>query len=269
MKKSCLISLIFLFLVEGIGATIMASSEPIAIYYFNPDSPKINQSQLKRDMEVCLTNAGFAAIFQPFTYLVDLENLIKKTPPAFLIVPEWYLQRSGVQVQLDLYPLLVPVRHGKTSYRKILMGTKNIDLNFSRTLHLTVAMTSMGPDGEGMLNTILFTPHGLDGDKVITIIVPSDTDALFALALGQVDMALVTQENIELVAKINPNILQSVHPLLDSEPIPMPVLCYVGNIASPTEIAKIKELFLNGNKLESFVIIMEMLQINEWQVVNN
>ena len=49
----------------------------------------------------------------------------------------------------------------------------------------------------------------------------------------------------------------------------MPVLCYVGNIASSTEIAKIKELFLNGNKLESFVIIMEMLQINEWQVVNN
>jgi len=267
MKKSRLISLIFLLLVEVMSATATASSQPIEFYYFNPDSPQSNQSQLKRGMEAFLTNTGFATTFQPFTYLIDLENQIKKNPPAFLIIPEWFLQRYGAK--LDLHPLLVPVRQGKSTYRKILMGNKNIDMNFSKTPHPTVAMTSMGPNGERILNTIVFTPHGLDGGKINPIIVPKDTDALFALALGQVDMALVTKENIALIAKINPNILQSVHPLLESKPIPMPVLCYVDNIASPTEIGKIKELFLSGNKIESFANIMEMLQINEWQAARN
>jgi ABC transporter, phosphonate, periplasmic substrate-binding protein len=257
----------FLLLIEGIGMTTLTSSQHIDIYYYYPDSPQINPSQLKRGMEGFLTNAGFSATFQPFTYLVDLENQIQKNPPAFLIVPEWYLHRYGAK--LHLHPLLVPVRQGRTSYRKILLGTKNIDLKFSGTLHLTLAMTSMGPNGDGILNTVLFTPRGVDGDKVSAIIVPKDTDALFALALGQVDMALVTRENMELVAKINPSILHSVHPLLDSDPIPMPVLCNVDHIASSTEIGNIKKLFLNAKKLESFSTVMEMLQINEWQAANN
>ena len=130
-----------------------------------------------------------------------------------------------------------------------------------------MAMTSMGPDGDTALDAILFSPHGVKARDINAIIVPKDADALFALALGQVDMALVVKENMDLIAKINPNILQSIHPLLESKPIPMPLLCYTEGVASPFAVAALKNLMLNGGDRKSYLIIMEMLQINGWQAV--
>ena len=130
-------------------------------------------------------------------------------------------------------------------------------------------MTPMGPDGDAILDEILFSARGTAVGKINAIIVPKDSDALFALALGQVDMALVVKENLDMIAKINPNILQSVRPLLESGAIPMPVLCFTDGVAANTDIQALMELFLNSKARESLLIIMEMLQINEWQAVHN
>ncbi len=267
MRKTRIISLILLLITAVFHETVSAEFRPIELFYFNPDAPQSNLSRLKRDMDKFLSKAGFPISFQPFAHLVDFETQIRKTPPGFLFVPEWYLKRYGAK--LNLRPLLIPVRKGEASYRKVLLGTEHMELDFSRVPHPTVAMTSMGPDGEAALNAMLFSPHGVTAGKVNPIIVPKDTDALFALALGQVDMALVVKENLDLIAKINPNILRSVRPLLESEPIPMPVLCFTERVVSASAVRKLKALFLNGKAEESRLRIMEMLQINEWQIVNN
>jgi ABC-type phosphate/phosphonate transport system substrate-binding protein len=123
----------------------------------------------------------------------------------------------------------------------------------------------MGPDGNAILDTILFSPHGMTAANINAIIVPKDTDALFALALGQVDMALVAERSLKLISKINPNILHRVHPLLESKPIPMPVLCYTKGVATAADVQKLKRLFLDTRNKESRLLIMEMLQINGWQ----
>jgi ABC-type phosphate/phosphonate transport system substrate-binding protein len=130
-------------------------------------------------------------------------------------------------------------------------------------------MTSMGPDVDTFLENILFAPHGVPADKINPIIVPKDFDALFALALGQVDMALVVKNNLAQIASINPNILRTVRPLVESEPIPMPVLCYVKGVATSEHIEEIKALFINGKAKKNRSTIMEMLQINEWRVITN
>jgi ABC-type phosphate/phosphonate transport system substrate-binding protein len=133
--------------------------------------------------------------------------------------------------------------------------------------HATMAMTSMGPDGGTTLDSILFSPHGVASRDINAIIVPKDADALFALALGQVDMALVVKENMNQIAKVNPGILQSVRPLLESKPIPMPLLCYIEGVAPPSAIQELKSLLLGGGAQERYATIMEMLQINGWQTV--
>jgi hypothetical protein len=246
----------------GVAAAERDSGE---LFYFNPDSPQNNLSRLKRHMDELLSSAGIPITFQPFSHLVDLENQLSARPPAFLFIPKWYFEKYGSG--LHLHPLLVPIRKGTASYRKILVGMKNTSLARIRMPHTTMAMTSMGPDGDTTLNSILFSPHGVAVRNINAIIVPKDADALFALALGQVDMALVVKENMDLIAKINPNILQLVHPLLESKPIPMPLLCYVEGVASPSAVAELKNLMLNGGERKSYLIIMEMLQINGWQAV--
>lgn len=266
MLKSAFISLISLLAIIFISDAGWAQSNRSAFYYFNPDSSQSNLSRLKRDMDDFFSKAGFQINFQPFTHLIDLENQVKKKPPAFLFVPKWYLNKYGTRLQLR--HMLTASRKGKTSYNKILVGNKQTDLMLKNTPYLTVAMTSMGPNGDTILYNTISTSNKNVADKINPIIVTKDSDALFALALGQVDMAFVVKENLNLIANINPNILQSVRPLLESEPIPMPVLCFMEGVASDSDVKKLKTLFLKGKNRKKFFDIMEMLQINDWQAVN-
>jgi hypothetical protein len=265
MRNSRVIILIILFLTALVYGFAWAEVKPAELYYFNPDSPQNNLSRLKRNMDDFLSANDIPITFQPFTHQVDLENQLKAKPPAFLFVPQWYFKRFSSR--LNLRPLLIPVREGTAYYRKILLGMKNASFNRQRISHGTMAMTSLGPDGNLTLDSILFTPYGLPASNINAIIVPKDADALFALALGQVDMALVVKENMDRIAKVNPNILQSVHPLFESKPIPMPLLCYIEGIASPSTIRELKRLLLEEGAQESYATIMEMLQINGWQTV--
>jgi hypothetical protein len=264
LTRSC-IALLILFLATLVYGIAGAERHSQELFYFNPDSPQNNLSRLKRNVDDLFSGNDIPITFQPFTHLVDLENQLRSDPPAFLFVPQWYFKKYGAR--LNLQPLLIPVRRGAAFYRKILLGMKNTRLNSQRIHQASMAMTSMGPDGNLTLNAVLFTPHGMAAGNINAIIVPKDADALFALALGQVDMALVVKENIDQIAKINPNILQSVHPLLESEPIPMPLLCYVEGVASPSAIRQLKRLLLDGGTQESYATVMEMLQINGWQTV--
>jgi hypothetical protein len=254
-----------LFLAAFAYKAAGSQHDPAALFYFNPDSPQNNLSRLKRNMDDLLSRAGIPISFQPFTHLVDLEDRFKEKPPAFLFVPQWYVEKHGVERHLR--PVLIPVRKGMASYRKVLLGMKKTHLQDVRKPHVTMAMTSMGPDEDKTLDSILFSQDGLAERNINAIIVPKDADALFALALGQVDMALVVKENLALIAKINPNILQSVQPLLESKPIPMPILCYTEGVASPSAVRELKRLLMEGEARKGYTTIMEMLQINGWQAV--
>jgi hypothetical protein len=266
-RKRIALGLMLLLAVMAVYDVAWVQSHTAMLYYFNPDSPQSNLSRLKRDMDDFLSEANFPITFQPFTHLVDFEQQFKGMPPAFIFVPQWYINKYGAEMKLK--PLLVPVHKGETSYRKILLETKDPHKDLAKSVSITLAMTSMGPDGDTMLKNILFPPHSVPVGKINPIIVPKDFDALFALALGQVDMALVVKNNLDQIASLNPNILRTVRPLGESKPIPMPVLCYVEGVATSEHIEEIKRLFLKGKAEKNRSTIMEMLQINEWQVITN
>lgn len=267
IRKRVAIGLSLLLAVMLLYGVAWVQSHAAMLYYFNPDSPQSNLSRLKRGMDDFLSKAKFPITFQPFSHLVDFEQQFNGMPPSFIFVPQWYIDKYGAKMKLQ--PLLVPVHKGETSYRKILLETKHPNRDLAKSVSVTLAMTSMGPDGDTMLKSILFPPHGVPADKINPIIVPKDFDALFALALGQVDMALVVKNNLDQVASLNPNILRTVRPLMESEPIPMPVLCYVEGVATAEHIEEIKALFINSKAKKNRSTIMEMLQINEWQVITN
>ncbi len=267
MQRFVSICLLLALAAIAVCHTVQAQSYPSELYYFNPDAPQSNLSRLKRGMDDLLTQVESPITFQPFAHLLDFENQLKKKRPAFLFVPEWYFKKYGAR--LNLRPFLVPIRKGATTYRKVLLGRARTDLTITKLANPTMAMTSMGPDGDAIVNMILGSSRGVASGKINPIIVSKDSDALFALALGQVDMALVVKENIDLIAQINPNILHSVRPLLESTPIPMPVLCFTESVAPAKAIQELKALFLSSKIKRERLIVMEMLQINEWKAIKN
>lgn len=230
-------------------------------YYFNPDSLQSNLSNLKREMDNYFSRTDFAVIFQPFAHRVDLEQAMNTNVPSFLLVPEWFLKAYGEEFHIR--PLLIPIRNGKKTYHKVLLASSHLSFDIKNIKNKSLAMTTMGDSGEDILNNILFRDSGLTARDVNIVYVPKDSDALFALALGQVDMAFVVKETIEKISSINPRITQSIRPLITSSEISMPILGYIEGVVSDDEIRKFKEIFMNKSDQK---IIMEMLKIDDWQI---
>lgn len=261
------------YVISGIVfMAIMAMSVPcshafsrLELYYFNPDSLQSNLSRLKAEMDTFFLSANMPISFQAFARLSDFDRNIKEKQPAYLFLPSWYF--SLHKDQLDIRPFLLPQRNGLTHYSKILLVSKNSDLTLKTIKKHTLAMTSIGPQKEEILNQILFKEHNIDAANLNTIIVPKDTDALFALSLGQVDMALVVKENLESIGRINPRITQAVKPIAETKPIPMPMLCFYTDKVSEKDVEALKSAFVLGTYKDIRQNVMEMLNIDEWKPI--
>lgn len=248
-----------------LGLASLASPDvavAVDIFYFSPDSPQRNLGGLKREMETFLDHADFTANFQPFTHFVDFDQTVREKLPSFLFLPAWYYKLYGEK--LGLRPLMASLADGATTYHKVLLVRKGSAITMSTIRNQSLAMTTMGPADESTLNTILFAAHGIDSRDLSIVTVPKDADALFALALGHIDMALVGKRSIEQIGEVNPKILQSVEPLAESGPIPGPILCYAKGRVNGRLVEQLKGLLQrkpNGSN------VLEILQIDGWRVV--
>lgn len=250
-----------LCLVKPAGSADHA--ENFVFYYFNPDSSQSNLARLKSEMDICLGRLDPALTFQPFTHQVDFNRKIQEGAAALVFLPYWYLQKHAET--LGLRPLLIPVRNHKTSYRKTLLVGRNSGLTLNNLGGAALAMTPMGVSSSESLKELLRLERAFPAEKIRVVLVPKDSDALFALALGQVDMALVAEENLEMISRINPRIAQAVRPLLATSPIPLPVLCYREGKMPMEKIERLKKAILEDRvTAEQF---KEILQIDDWQTV--
>jgi len=243
--------------------TASVSAAATEFYYFNPDSTQSNLANLKRDMDAMLAGASAPITFQPFARLRDFDQKVLEGKPAFLLLPAWYLQEGDNLRKFK--PLLVSKRQGSSTYRKVLLVSRQSEISVHDLGRKTIAMTSMGPEGHKLLNKIIFSHHGLDSRQLNIVITSKDSDALFALALQQVDAALVSKDNLELIGEINPRIPQAVRPLAESDPIPLPIVCYTRETIPPTEVEEVKRIFLNGQQGRKNSNLMDRLQFEVWQ----
>ncbi len=73
-----------------------------------------------------------------------------------------------------------------------------------------------------------------------SIITPKDADALYALALGKVDAALVGQATLRIISNSNQKMLEGIHELMVSAPVPMPLFCIIPGTMNEIEISRLK-----------------------------
>lgn len=273
MRKTTLLYTAFIacfllsFLLAGRSVCIstISSAESFSseFYYFNPDSPQSNLGRLKQEFETYFSQNNFPFTFQPFTHFVDFHRFNNENRPAFILVPEWYYRKYGEA--LGLRPLLIPVRKGSTSYEKILLASQLGTVGESDYEIVTFAMTNMGPDGEISLIKELENEGLVSSQQLNVINVPKDLDAILALVLGQVKMALVAQDNLQVISEVNPRITQRIKKLDRSIKVSMPVICYLEGRAETGVVRKLTESFQKMTSEQPRNKIMEMLQIDDWQ----
>ncbi|MCG8017065.1 MAG: phosphate/phosphite/phosphonate ABC transporter substrate-binding protein [Candidatus Thiodiazotropha sp. 'RUGA'] len=235
----------------------VTGDDGLRFYYFNPDSPQNNLGRLKSDMESLLEGFDLAIEFQPFAHLTDFDARVRSDRPAFVFAPHWYLKRNADEIRFN--PLLQSVHQQQNSYRKLLVARLGSD-EINRPERLTLAMTSLGPGSKQLLANMLNSDGFVAFDKLSIVEVPKDADAIFAAALGQVDVALVSQANMKLFRKINPRLIDSLKVISESTPIDMPVLGYIDGVVTKEQAAALKQFMFSSQNST----VMQTLQIEGW-----
>ncbi len=236
-------------------------------YYFNPDSSQSNLARLKQEMERFLKKNDLHLNFQPFAKYHDFHRELAQNIPAFVFLPEWYFRQN--KKNAGFKPLLQSVRNGQTTYRKVLLTSQDSILTLQELHNKTLAMTTMGQNEAELLDTLIFNKNKIQSSSLNIIATPKDSDALFALAVRQVDVALVSENNLQKIGKINPRILQIVRSLAKSQPIPLPILCAGNRNVSQDNIMNFKKIFLEAIRSDDSANLMEMLQIDAWHTYPN
>lgn len=259
-------ALLILLLLICVPFRSGGATSPSHFLYFNPDSIHNNLSGLKEAMDTFLSASGFAFSFQPFARFHDFDREVRSETSSFLFLPEWYLHQDGNAKRFK--PFLIPVRQGSTTYRKVLLVASDSSLTAEKLAGTTIAMTPAGQAGLAVLDEAIFKRLGLRGKDLNFITTAKDSDAIFALALRQVNAALVSQDNLEHIGSINPRLLKTVKILAVSGPLPLPVLCYAHGAVSTGEVERMRKVLLAGKDGGKAARIMEMLQIDAWRIPN-
>lgn len=266
-SNTILLCLVLLaFIAPAAMVIAIESQQTYQFFFYHPDSVQNNLSYLKSSMDSFFADTGIAVQFQPFAHLADFDSSIRTQKPAFQWVPEWYVEKYGEK--LGLRPFLVTIHNGKSTYRKVLACNKRKRLDIADLSGRTLAMTSMGPDKEKILDRILFAPNNASSDRLSIVEVPKDSDALLALVLGQVDFALVSEDNLQELSRLSAAVKRNVVQLKKTKPISMPYMCYLEGAVNKEEVLKIKELFLRPDLKKSRMGVKEALQIDAWQPVS-
>ena len=248
---------LFLLLLAGVAKV----ADTLSFFYFNPDSAQSNLSQLKTDMDASLSGSQQAISFQAFSRHENLLEQVKAGKPSLLYVPFWYIQRYGKE--LGIKPLLYSSRLDKTTYQKKLITNISSNKSIAELENSTMAMTTMGPDSRTILDSIIFSKHKLDSNKLSIIEVPKDADAIFAVALGQVDSALVSESNLTHLKQRNPRLTAAVRVIGSTNSISLPILCYVEGTLNEKELESLRAFVLKNGKTNNKKIT-DILNIDAW-----
>lgn len=256
---AALLALLFLFFAPQ----LTGSAASAHFFYFNPDSGHSNLSALKLMMDTFLAAEGCSFSFQPFTRFRDFDRQVKEAHPSLVFLPEWYLKQDGNDKKFK--PFMIPVHKSATTYRKVLLVGADSPLTTDKLARVTMAMTPVGSAGMTMLNEAIFKGNGINPETLNLITTAKDSDALFALTLGQVEAALISEDNLQSIGAINPQILKTVKTIAVSQPISLPVLCYAEGAVASADLDKLRKSLLAGKNNKDTAQLMELLDIDAWQ----
>ncbi len=192
---------------------------PPRFYFFSPDWRPADLNKLTERVHAALLEQGLQASFQAFARYEDFSQQVTDFPPAFLIAPSWFQSTAASGIGLFLQPIATPLRNHRATYRKALITRSDIDSIADLTRgSIAAAVHSLGPGSE---TAVLNTLH-LNAGSAKVVAVPKDVDGLLALGFGQVDAALVTAQQYDLLAASNPEAAAKLQVLAFSAPIPLP-----------------------------------------------
>ncbi len=239
------------------------SEPPPHFYFFSPDWRPADLSTLTERVHTALLEQGFEITFQAFARYEDFSRQVVASPPQFLIAPGWFQNTAASDLGLFLQPIATPLRHHHTTYRKALFARSDIKSITDLTRgSIAASIHSLGPGSE---SAVLDTIH-LEAGSAKVVAVPKDVDGLLALGFGQVDAALATAQQYELLVASNPEAAAKLQVIAFSTPIPLPAV-FAGQLASAEDRRRMAAALARFSQSEAGHEVLSLLGYDSFEPV--
>lgn len=236
------------------------AEEFITIYFYNSEANINNFIPLVAGFDHYLSRSG-AYKFQPFKERKIFEQEIKGKEKYLVLLSSWHY--SQIHKIYELKPLLVGIRNGKNSQKRMLMGTEAlIDVKGIKQGQLA----SAGDEGytRNLLREMLSDKELAESVRILTV--PKEIDALMSVGFGMSTSALITENTLGTLKSRDPGLYSKLKILAEGKESLLPVLAAPEKFSgeAKTLINIIKEM---PKKNAEGTDIIKMLDLDDWQTI--
>lgn len=268
--KAALFSLVvaFLFSVFGI-ASAKKKDDEMEVVFFNPDSGSQNPvdatNALQTFCNVLKKRRGWNLRAYFFKKKKDLDHFLDSRKVDFGILSQIYVVEN--YKKRGIVPFVIPVRNGKTTYRKVILVQKAKHYHDLQDLKGKVlASTALGDENIPFYNKVVFRGE-IDVRKHFKEIklVDSANSAIMALLYGQVDAAAVTLASFTIMKDLNPQISRKLESIYTSAETPISPMCYFKNNIDLKILPEMKKILLTMHNDPVGRQSMLAFQVEAWE----
>jgi hypothetical protein len=175
----------------------VSAQDKVTVYFYSSETNINNFKSLKMEFDRYLSAHGLYE-FQPFSDREAFENYVKDKKACLLLMSSWHYK--NIWKEYALQPVLVGIRNGKKSQKRILVGRgKSADLASAKTGRIASA-TSVRHT-RSVLSEIFGDNAAAESSKILTV--PKDIDALMSVGFGMSQSALTTGNSLETLKSVN------------------------------------------------------------------
>ena len=265
LKKFRVFFLLFL-LVFIIALPIYAQIEKKGmILFYNPETNINNFASVKAMFDKYLSEYGEYR-FQPFNKRKIFENSVGKIDSSTLVIASSWHFRT-LNKKSSMIPLLIAIRDGKFTFKKILLARKPIS-TIEDIAGKTVASSSSKKYTLSLLREMFGEDKSELLSKIKILIVPKDIDALMSVSFGVAQAAITTETSLKQIEQVNPNLKKKLTRLLTSGEILMPIVSCRNKASGNEIIDELTEILVKMNTTESGRKKLAALSMDGWRSIS-
>lgn len=237
--------------------SVGAAPDKIIIYFYSAETNINNFKSLKMEFDSYLSGFGDYE-FQPFSDRETFEAHVKDKPHCLLLVSSWHY--TNIYQEYALAPVLVGLRNGKSSQKRILVAPENAaDPNIVKASQ--IASASSVPHTINTLAKMFQEDEASAAFKILSV--PKDIDALMSVGFGMAKSAVITENSLESLKTINPSLYKKLHIVAESEETLLLIVAAPENfVPEAQEIISILQNMVNDPGGEKR---MRMLGLDGWR----
>lgn len=237
--------------------------QDITILFYNSEANLNNYSTVKAQFDRYLSQFG-PFKFQPFSKRDIFEKVVETTKaPRILIVSSGHY--CAINKKSPLTPLLIGLRGGKNSFRKILVakGPSNVH----ELKGAVVASSGSQESTQSLLREML----GQDQETLVSTMnvlqVPKDIDALLSLDFGLARCAVSTKENLKQMETAMAR-KSGLIELFESREIMMPIAAVEKSLGRNESLDRLIQVMKDMKASKIGRENLSLLSMDEWMDIS-